>query len=513
MRDAQGNVVTTGSDATQTITASLNVGTGTLAGDVDIAAAAGVATFTDLNINLVGTNEVLRFSAGMNGGTVDSAPNFTITHGAADHLTVTTQPSAATVSNVNFAQQPVVEVRDAQGNVVTTGNDATQTITASLNVGTGALAGDVDIAAVAGDVDIAAVAGVATFTDLNINLVGTNKVLRFSAGMNGGTVDSGAFTITHAAATRLVITTAPSASTVNFAQQPVVEVRDAQGNVVTTGNDATQTITASLNVGTGALAGDVDIAAVAGVATFTDLNINLVGTNEVLRFSAGMNGGTVDTAPNFAIDAGGLTDTNIFADGFESGDTTAWSFVDRPVRRTPLVGDRAVGGGNRVVGRGRVVAGSQRGAAQRLLAWRRRLARGEPRRAFVLHASFRPAADVHPTPQRRIRHHGWRRRVVRDRCGPGRGVGACGARRPARLRVDDRSLRPGRLLRGAADLGRGARARRRQAARLPHQRRRLLVGSARTGAAGRLLSGGVPTSADARRPPAAGRAEPGSKLV
>ena len=150
----------------------------------------------------------------INGVSTASAP-FTVSHAPADHLAFTTTPGNAIAGATLTA---VVEVQDAFNNRVTSGGDEDQNLTLNIK------AGSPTTAFAAGTLVKNATAGVATFADLVVeviaagNYVGTNKVLRFSAGMNGGMVDSGAFTITHAAATRLVITTAPSASTVNFAQ-------------------------------------------------------------------------------------------------------------------------------------------------------------------------------------------------------------------------------------------------------------------------------------------------------
>src|SRR5439155_147001 len=151
-----------------------------------------------------------------------------------------------------FATQPVVTVKDAFGNTVTTGGDATVTVSASLTTGTGTLRWAERRAGVDGVADFSA-------NDLKINLTGTDKVLTMSATITAGavtTTTSPAFTITHAAASQLVVTTQWWASTVAgvaFATQPVVKVEDAFGNTVTTGGDAAVTVSASLTTGTGTL--------------------------------------------------------------------------------------------------------------------------------------------------------------------------------------------------------------------------------------------------------------------
>jgi len=98
-----------------------------------------------LNINLVGTNKVLTATVvGLT--TATTAPDFAITAGAAAKVAFTTQPSASTVSDVAFAQQPVVAIQDAEGNTVTTAADL---VTLTLTTGTGVLGGTISMNAVA----------------------------------------------------------------------------------------------------------------------------------------------------------------------------------------------------------------------------------------------------------------------------------------------------------------------------------------------------------------------------
>lgn len=69
-----------------------------------------------------------------------------------------------------------------------------------------------------------------------------------------------------------------------FTSQPVVEIRDGTGALVST---ATHFVAVSLNGGSGGtLAGTLIVQAVNGVATFTDLSINQTGTGYSLTFSA-----------------------------------------------------------------------------------------------------------------------------------------------------------------------------------------------------------------------------------
>ena len=278
---------------------TLTTGTGTLSGTASMNAVAGVANFTGkgLNINLVGTDKVLTATATIAAGTktTTTSPAFTITYAAASQLVFTTQPSSSTVAGVAFAQQPVVTIEDQYGNTVTSGSDATVSVALTLTTGTGTLSGTASMNAVA---------GVANFTGkgLNINLVGTDKVLTATATIAAGTkttTTSPAFTITYAAASQLVFTTQPGGGMAGtaWAQQPVVTIEDQYGNTVTSGSDATVSVALTLTTGTGTLSGTTSMNAVAGVANFTGkgLKINLAGTNKVLTATATVTAGTKTT--------------------------------------------------------------------------------------------------------------------------------------------------------------------------------------------------------------------------
>ena len=123
-----------------------------------------------------------------------SAPSSSITvdPGAASKLEFSTQPSASTVATVPFATQPVVRILDANDNLVTTGADSTVNVALTLTTGTGSLGGTASMNAVAGVADFVG-------KGLNINQVGTDKVLTATATVGAGTVDtttSPALTIT-----------------------------------------------------------------------------------------------------------------------------------------------------------------------------------------------------------------------------------------------------------------------------------------------------------------------------
>src|SRR5213075_2616905 len=111
-QDAQGNTVT-GFTGNVTVAIGTNPGTGTLGGTLTHAAVGGVATFANLSIDKVGTGYTLTATGA---GSATSAA-FNITAGTATQLTITTPPSATAQSGVAFTPQPVLQLRDANGNV------------------------------------------------------------------------------------------------------------------------------------------------------------------------------------------------------------------------------------------------------------------------------------------------------------------------------------------------------------------------------------------------------------
>src|SRR5207248_3912515 len=130
----------------------------------------------------------------------------------------------------------------------------------------------------------AAVGGVATFANLAIDKVGTGYTLTATG---AGSATSAAFNITAGTATALVFSVQPSTTVAGAAITPAVQVtaQDAQGNTATgfTGN---VTVAIGTNPSSGTLAGTKLVAAVAGVATFSGLSIDKVGTGYTVTATA-----------------------------------------------------------------------------------------------------------------------------------------------------------------------------------------------------------------------------------
>lgn len=219
----------------------------------------------------------------------------------ATQLDVAVQPAGAE-PGLPFTTQPVVEALDA-GNVL----DSTFAglVTAEITMSTGTSG-----AVLLGTVSVNAVAGVATFTDLAIDLAGTGYTLTFTSGMLTP-ADSAPFDVVAAPgpATQLIVTTQPgnAAPGVAFGIQPVVEARDAGDALDTTfGGPVTAEITMNTGTAGAVLSGTVMVNAVGGVATFTDLSIDLSGTGYTLTFTSGTLTPAV-SAPFDVLQAGSFT--------------------------------------------------------------------------------------------------------------------------------------------------------------------------------------------------------------
>jgi prepilin-type N-terminal cleavage/methylation domain-containing protein len=299
VEDSGGNTVTTD---TSSVTLAISPGTPTTGGPGTltctanpVTATAGVATFAGCRINRTGTNYTLTASDGLLGQAVTSA--LTITVGPANNLRFTTVAGGGANGTV-WATQPVVTVRDAGGNPVTT---STASITLAINTQPGSGA---TLTCTANPK--AATAGVDSFTGCQIvGQAGTYSLSASSAGLTSAT--NGTFTITVGAAAKLAVTAQPSGSTggVAFATQPVVAVEDSGGNTVTTD---TSGVTLGITGGTPATGGPGTltcttnpVAAVAGVATFAGCTINTWGTNYTLTATDGALTSAVTSAFNITI--------------------------------------------------------------------------------------------------------------------------------------------------------------------------------------------------------------------
>lgn len=221
-----------------------------------------------------GTQTLQASVPGVSGATVTYAA--TALAGTAASLAFSVQPAAA-VAGTAIAPAVVVAARDSVGNTATgfTGN-----VTLAITGGTGKAG-----ATLRGTTTVAAVGGLATFSSVNVDSVGTGYTLTASATGPTSAVSS-AFAVVAGAAAALAFTVQPPASTAY--QTPfgfTVTARDAVGNTATSFSGAV-TIAIGTNPAGGTLSGTTTANAVAGVAAFSGISLDNIGSGYTLSATA-----------------------------------------------------------------------------------------------------------------------------------------------------------------------------------------------------------------------------------
>ncbi len=230
-------------------------------------------------VTLGSTSGAVLFQAGAPGlGTVSCSQS---AFGTATQLAFVTQPTTTTVGST-ITPAVVVAARDAQGTLV-------PTFTGNITIALGSNPGN---AILSGTTTVVAVGGLATFPDLSLDSVGTGYTLLASSVSLTGTT-SAAFNVVSGVATQLAFIVHPSTTTAGSPITPAVVVlaQDAVGNTVLT---FTGNVTITINTGPpgAALTGTTTVAAVAGVATFTNLVLDSLGTYTLQAAAAGTSSAT-----------------------------------------------------------------------------------------------------------------------------------------------------------------------------------------------------------------------------
>src|SRR5207247_2278925 len=244
VQDGLGNTVT-GFSGNVTVAIGTNPGGGALSGTTTVAAANGVATFSTLSINRMGTGYTLTASG--TGLATGGSAAFNVSAGSGSALVFTGEPTNA-VAGAAITPAVQVTAQDGQGNTATgfTGN-------ITLAIGTNPSSGTLS-----GTKTAAAIAGVATFAGLSIDKAGTGYTLTATG---AGSATSTAFNITPATATALVFSVEPTNTVAGAAITPAVQItaQDGNGNTATgfTGNI---TVAIGTNPGTGTLSGTKTVA-------------------------------------------------------------------------------------------------------------------------------------------------------------------------------------------------------------------------------------------------------------
>ena len=265
VEDAFNNLVT---NDTSTVTLALS--SGTIEAGATAVASGGVATFSGLTIGAPGSytlsaaDSTLTPSGASNSFTIDPPPT---------QVVIGQAPSNA-IAGAAINPAVTVKVEDSSNNVV-----ATDSSIVTLTLSNGTFAGGSRTATAR------ASNGIATFTGLKINATGS-YTLTATDGMLTPSDPSGSFTVSPAAAAKLVFVVPPYTSVIagNPLTDPIVlDEEDQYGNVET--SDNTTKVTASLATGAGNLYGTTQVTLSDGVASFGDLQDNTAGSLS-LQFAA-----------------------------------------------------------------------------------------------------------------------------------------------------------------------------------------------------------------------------------
>ena len=264
VKDASGNVVTA-----VTSTLSLTSSDGTLSVCTNLVPVEGVISVSNCNFTgTVGTSYYLNASITWAGATVNATSTAIIPSGAGTATQLVFAPTlVAGASGSAFTTQPVIYVEDAAGNVVTTSY-----ATISLNSSGGLLTGCSSLTAAGGVINVTG----CVFTGVvgqSYNLIAVSAPL--TAGTSANFSPSGP-----GPAAKLAFSVSPMAGASGslFSIQPVVQVQDVSGNLVSTTN-----VTFTLTASGGTLTGCANLTTVSGSASVTGCTFSgLVGTPYVL---------------------------------------------------------------------------------------------------------------------------------------------------------------------------------------------------------------------------------------
>ncbi len=264
--DQYGNVET--SDNSDEVTLSIASGPGgfDFSSSITEVASAGVATFSDLILDTVGSYTLGEKATG--GLTGPSSSSFSVSEGAGTQLVFSVQPSN-TIAGVAISPAVQVEITDQFGNLLTADNS--DQVTLAVASGPGSFdSSSTTTMTVSG--------GVATFGNLVLDTAGSYTLSENgTSGLTGA--DSGSFTVSPAAADHLGFGVQPSNTSAGSAINPAVTVNvfDRFGNLETT--DGTDQVTLTVASGSGGFDADstTTMAVTGGVATFSNVILDTAG--------------------------------------------------------------------------------------------------------------------------------------------------------------------------------------------------------------------------------------------
>jgi hypothetical protein len=254
VRDADNNLVTSSTDQV-----NLSVSGAVLSGTAIRNAESGIATFPGLA--LTGTEGTKRFTASVTTPSSFSATaDIELTYGTATQLSIVTAASGA-VNRTALSTQPSVRALDVSGNEVDNFNDDIAVAISPAG------------ASLSGTTTRTASGSTATFTNLELGgALGTYTLTYSATGLSDATQT---ISLAHGSATTLELVAPATADNAReISTDVVVRLKDADGNLVTTG---TPTITLSISGAT--ISGTAVRNLASGVVSFPGLKfVGLTGT-------------------------------------------------------------------------------------------------------------------------------------------------------------------------------------------------------------------------------------------
>lgn len=256
IKNSKGQIATTDNS---TVTLSVASGPGVLHGDVSVKAFHGVAIFWNLYLTTAGTYS-LKATDGSDTSAVSHS--FKITPAAPAKLVFANEPNSAGAGHQ--IGPVVVDVEDQYGNLET-GFDSDITLS---------LTGNSRCETLLGTTKVRAVGGVATFTNLSVDIAGAYRLKASDGPCVAGV--SNQFTVSPGPATQMRFLSLPNSLRKGKPFSIEIELLDQYGNVAT-GNSSKVTLSLGSHPKNANLGGVLSATAIDGIATFTDLTINLSG--------------------------------------------------------------------------------------------------------------------------------------------------------------------------------------------------------------------------------------------
>ena len=262
--DAFGNVETGDTSTTVTLGLSISPSGAAMSGTSMVTDFNGVATFSDVVLDTAGTYQLSANEGTSPIGSAATSDTFIVNPAAAAKLAIAPRSGPA-ASGIVLSPALVVDVEDAFGNVV-----SSDTSSVTLSIGSGPAG-----ATLGGTANVAAVGGVATFNDVSLSDSGIYTLQAADGSLTPATLSP--LSVNAADAAQLAFSGFPASETAGAPFSITVDVASSSGGLATD-DDSDVTLAISSGPSGAVLGGTVTVAAVNGVATFSNLSLNTAGT-------------------------------------------------------------------------------------------------------------------------------------------------------------------------------------------------------------------------------------------